>query len=329
MADRFSLTRTFHAAYDARRLFDAVRRLEAVFLPGVGMLGASFTHAGEELLGRTEELERYATAGSTVGIPLLHPWANRLAGFGHAATGRLVELDPRSPLLHLDGNGLPIHGVLAASPYWRVVDERVDAAGAALAAELYFGSRPELLEVFPFPHVLRIEARLDDDGLTIATALAATGDLAVPVSFGYHPYLRLPGAPRNEQRVELPVSRRLILDERMIPTGDEEPFAFPPGPIGDAEFDDAFAGLSEPATFVLAGGGRRIGVTFLEGYPYSQVYAPRGKDFICFEPMTAPTNALRSGRGLRLVPPGETFAAAFRIQVRPAGRPGGSLAGAG
>jgi hypothetical protein len=29
-------------------------RLEAVFLPRVGMLGASFTHAGEELMGRTE-----------------------------------------------------------------------------------------------------------------------------------------------------------------------------------------------------------------------------------------------------------------------------------
>jgi hypothetical protein len=31
--------------------------------------------------------------------------------------------------------------------------------------------------------------------------------------------------------------------------------------------------------------------------------------------MTAPTNALISGEGLRLVPPGETFSAKFRFKV--------------
>jgi aldose 1-epimerase len=45
------------------------------------------------------------------------------------------------------------------------------------------------------------------------------------------------------------------------------------------------------------------------------VFSSRGKDFICFEPMTAPTNALRSGTGLRRIPPGDTFAAAFSIAV--------------
>lgn len=315
MTDRFSLIRTQHAGYDARRLSDAERELEAVFLPGLGMVGASLTHRGEELLGRTEQLERYASAGSTFGIPLLHPWGNRLADFAYAVGGRTVELDPASPLLHLDGNGLPIHGVLAASPHWQVVDERLDEIGAVLAAELDFGSRPELLAVFPFPHVLRIEARLGDDDLTIETTLSATGDVGVPVSFAYHPYLRLPGVPRAEWHVELPVTRRLVLDARMIPTGAAEPFAFPPGPLGDADLDDGFAELEEPATFVLAGAGRRVGVTFLEGYPYAQVFAPRGKDFICFEPMTAPTNALRSRNGLRLVGPGETFTASFRIEI--------------
>ena len=61
--------------------------------------------------------------------------------------------------------------------------------------------------------------------------------------------------------------------------------------------------------------GRRITVTFLEGYPFAQVYAPPGQDLICFEPMTAPGNALISHDGLRLVPPGEPFTAAFRITV--------------
>jgi aldose 1-epimerase len=56
-------------------------------------------------------------------------------------------------------------------------------------------------------------------------------------------------------------------------------------------------------------------VEFLAGYPYAQVYAPKDKDYIALEPMTAPTSVLTSGRGLRLVKPEEQFRAMFRIRV--------------
>jgi len=82
--------------------------LEAVFLPRHGMLGDSLRHRGVEILRRVENLETAAAKGSTAGIPLLYPWANRLASFGYRAAGREVTLDPSSPLLHLDANGLPI-----------------------------------------------------------------------------------------------------------------------------------------------------------------------------------------------------------------------------
>jgi aldose 1-epimerase len=56
-------------------------------------------------------------------------------------------------------------------------------------------------------------------------------------------------------------------------------------------------------------------VEFLEGYAYAQVFAPVDQDFICFEPMTAPTNALVSGEGLVVLPPGERYRAAFRVSI--------------
>ena len=52
-----------------------------------------------------------------------------------------------------------------------------------------------------------------------------------------------------------------------------------------------------------------------EGYTHAQAFAPAGQDLICFEPMTAPANALISHDGLRLAAPGEPFHAAFRITV--------------
>jgi aldose 1-epimerase len=63
------------------------------------------------------------------------------------------------------------------------------------------------------------------------------------------------------------------------------------------------------------GGGRRIEVSFLEGYRYAQVFAPPEPAVVALEPMTAPTNALVSGDGLTLVPPGGRFTASFRVAV--------------
>jgi aldose 1-epimerase len=47
------------------------------------------------------------------------------------------------------------------------------------------------------------------------------------------------------------------------------------------------------------------------------VFAPPGSDFVCFEPMTAPTNALvAGGPNLPIVEPGGRYDTAFAIAVR-------------
>jgi aldose 1-epimerase len=86
--------------------------------------------------------------------------------------------------------------------------------------------------------------------------------------------------------------------------------------LGDRAFDDGFSLLDAHALFSIVGNGRRITVEFVEGYPYAQVFAPRDKDYIAIEPMTAPANALVSGRGLRLIEPGGLFRATFRVNVQ-------------
>jgi aldose 1-epimerase len=300
-----------------RTLTSPEGELEATFAPRTGMVGCSLLHRGEELLHVGGGLSEYAGRGTTFGIPLLYPWANRLAGFDYAALGKHVGLEHRSPLIPLDPNGLPIHGLLGASPHWEA--DRARPGATALSASLDFGAYPGLVRAFPYPHSVRLDLRLSDTELHIATIVKADRGTAVPVSFGFHPYLRLPGAPREEWEIKVPVQERLLLDDYMIPTGEREPAGDLSGPLGDRGFDDGYAGVEADQPFTLAGGGRRIEVRMNEYFPFAQVYSPPGAGFICFEPMTAPTNALRSGDHLPVVEPGETFVAVWTITVSATG----------
>jgi aldose 1-epimerase len=288
--------------------------LQATFVPAAGMVCGSLQHLGEELLAQRNGVRAYAERGSTMGIPLLHPWANRLAGFDYAVATRVVKLEEDSPLIARDARGLPIHGVIPGRLSWEPIDPGAAESANRLRARMRW-DRPELLAIFPFPHALELDARMAGSTLTIETTLRPSADVAVPVSFGYHPYLTIPCTGRGGWQVELPVTRRLLLDERMIPTGASEPFGTPRFELGQSGWDDAFTGLARPHRFAASAAGRRIELEFLEGYPYAQVFAPAGESFICFEPMTAPTNALLSGADLPLVGPGEVFRAAFRVSV--------------
>jgi galactose mutarotase-like enzyme len=172
------------------------------------------------------------------------------------------------------------------------------------------------MAAFPHPHELELEVELAEDALTISTIVRAAADGPVPIAFGWHPYLTLPGVAHSECEVALPVRTQAELDERGLPTGRVEPVEIRTAQLGERTYDDLFPDLAQPPVFSLAGGGRTIEVEFGEGYPIAQVYAPPGEDYVCFEPMTAPTNALASGEGLRSLPAGETFRATFTIRVR-------------
>ena len=179
--------------------------LEAIFLPAHGMLGASLRHKGVEILGRVEDLEAAAAKGSTAGIPLLHPWANRLAEPRYRVAGQEVVLDTSSSLLHLDEHGLPMHGVPWSLLPWVLTEARADF----VAARLEWSNR-DLLAIFPFRHRLELAATIRRDGLTLETTLVASSEGPVPVSFGFHPYLVLPELSRTDWRLELPAMRKLV-----------------------------------------------------------------------------------------------------------------------
>ena len=280
--------------------------LDATFMPQLGMLGSSLRHRGEALLALPGGLDGYRS-GTVTGLPILAPWANRLGSRRYEVDGIVVDLDGLD--LTTDEHGLPIHGTMTAQRGWEIVA----VSRRSLVAKFDFGGHPDLLASFPFPHELRIEATVEATTLRVDTTLVPTGDRPVPVSFGYHPYLCLPGARREDVRLRLPERRHLELDSRQLPTGRahvEEP---EDEPVGARTFDDLY-GLDDDRQLALVGGGRRLALELGEGYGYAQVFTPPGAETVCLEPMTAPVNALVEGT-YALASPGTSFTARFALHV--------------
>jgi aldose 1-epimerase len=313
MAVDYTLAETTVDGFPALRLA-SFGELAATYVPTAGMVCCSLTHRGDQLLGQRRGLKHYAATGSTMGIPLLHPWANRLGRLGYEIEGKQVNFAQNSPLLHFDANGLPMHGMVGGCPDWQVREQAADQDSARFTARLDLTTRPEFLALFPFPHFLELEIVLQENSLAVSTTVLPASDAAVPIAFGYHPYFTLPDVPRQAWEVDLPDRRRLILNEKGLPTGETELCPSFSGTLGSRTFDDLYTDLPPKPIFRLQGAGRTVTVSFGEGYRFTQIFAPGEDEVICFEPMTAPVNPFDSG-DFAWAQPGSPFTASFKISV--------------
>ncbi len=298
--------------YRALTIASADGELEAAFVPKAGMVCCSLRHRGEEILGQRNGLSAYVERKSTMGIPLLYPWANRLSRDRFDIDGVAVDLSGNHDRLKRDQNGLPIHGLVAALEGWEVARHYAGDGGGLLTATLEWERDPQLRALFPFPHRLSLEAAISVSGLEIAVVVEPQAGAAVPIAFGFHPYLALPGLDRSRWHLELPLAQQLELDPGGIPTGSRHAIEPESGRLGDRGFDDLFEAPPPGEALSVSGGGRRIAMTMGPSYAYAQIYAPPGQQLIALEPMTAPTDALTSS-----TPPlvSDRFRASFSIAV--------------
>ncbi|MFM8861804.1 MAG: putative inorganic carbon transporter subunit DabA, partial [Acidimicrobiia bacterium] len=252
-----------------------------------------------------------AIGGAVAAVPLVARVAfPRLTGLASRAATDLGRRRIRTRLeLHRDANGLALHGTMIGRAGWELVAVR---AASTVTASFRFdaAAAPAVMESFPFPHELRVTFALSPGRLEVATTMTASGRRAVPVAFGWHPYFVLPGVARERLRLELPDRRRLVLDDRRLPTGEEvvEPAA---SLRPDRGFDDGYR-LGRDRRLGLSGGRRRLSVTLDHHYRCAQVYTPPDSDSIALEPMTVPTDALARGT-TPMVVPGERFTARFAV----------------
>lgn len=287
--------------------------VEAVFVPAVGMLGTSLTIDGIELLAPRHGIEGYVEKGSTLGIPLLHPWANRLSAVRQQVGGAAWDVRVGDPGVHPDKNGLAMHGLVAGLDAFVV--EVVEASGddSRLTARLVWDEGLDRFASFPFAHELVVAVSLRGHVLRIATTLTA-GEREVPVAFGWHPWFEFPDVAREEWELHSPLSQRAVLSDLSIPTGEVADAPPPSGRLGETFLDDVFLDVPEGAEVRVDAGDRGVTVRYVSGYDVAVLFAPLDADTICIEPMTAPTDPFAGRFPLRCAAPGESVAAVFEVE---------------
>lgn len=305
-------------------LLDGSRQMEVRVAPSIGNMAYSFRISGKDILWFPYSSPAELRARPALcGVPFLAPWANRIDGDTYWVDGRQYRLNPELGNLRRDAGQKPIHGLLNFSPAWVLTASGADADSAYATSRLEFWRHPELMAQFPFAHELTMTYRLGGGALQVETSIQNHSATGMPVAVGYHPYFQLHDTPRDDWTVHLAARERWVLDRYLIPTGRREavPWANP-HPLRAGPLDDVFGGLvadgDGAARFWVRGDREKITIRYGPKYRVAVVYAPEGKSFICFEPMSAVTNAFNLAHAnayqeLQRIPPGGRWTESFWI----------------
>lgn len=192
--------------------------------------------------------------------------------------------------------------------------EDTGAAGesAWLDATLPFDCDPRRLELFPFAHRLHLRAEVTGCCLYISAEIEATGSVPVPVCFGYRVYLRREQA-RGDVTIVLPARRRVVTDERLLPTGAIETLEMSAATRGVDELHEVFV-FEADRRGTIASDTRRLTVESLTGFPLAQVRTVASEPHVVVEALTAAPDAL-SRNLFPVATRGRPYRAALRLSL--------------
>jgi aldose 1-epimerase len=320
---------------DALKLADAKAQTEVWILPSVGNIAYRMTVKGHDVLRWPHpSIEAFKANPNNLGIPFMGPWINRLDEQAFYANGTRYAFD--MSLGNIRG-AIPIHGFITTTDKWQLQTATADRDSAWATSRLEFHRQPAWMKQWPFAHTIEMTYRLRDGVLEVATSIVNHSAEPMPVSVGFHPYFQLTDSRRDDWTISVAARTHLKLQPSKVPTGETEPIeAFFPNPsaapLRDFDLDDGFGELVRDArgraTMTLRGKAQRLDVEFGPNYRAAVLWAPKqtpggpDRNFICFEPMAAPTNALNMAhkglyKELQSIPPGGTWSESFWI--RPSG----------
>lgn len=255
-----------------------------------------------------------ATANITAGFKsaLLAPFTCRVRDGRYNFDGNSYKLNK----FYLGSEA--IHGLLYDALF-TVTSTHASDAEAFVTLEYDYNKEDD---GYPFSFHIKITYTLSGNNtLTLNTEITNTGNAAMPLATGWHPYFTL-GGNINELMFTMNTSQMLEFNNHLVPTGNiiaNTSFASPRH-IDETFLDNCFIlnDTVNPAC-VLANeaNGLRLTIQPIENYPYLQVYTPPHRKSIAIENLSGAPDAFNNGIGLIIAKPGElyTFAASYTLHL--------------
>jgi aldose 1-epimerase len=239
---------------------------------------------------------------------LLMPWPNRIRDGRYSFRGKDLQLGLTDP-----GTRTASHG-LARWAAWTVEEHTATSVSLVYRVMAQSG--------YPWAVDLHVLYDLSAEGLVVTQTATNLSPEPAPYASGAHPYLRVGDAIEGLE-LRLPARERVLVDDRMLPTGTapvsgDHDFTSPRR-IGDLVLDAGFGGLVHEdgratTTLVEPATGRGVALWVDEHHRWLQVFTPPSdgpRPGVAVEPMTAPADAFNSGTDL--------------VTLAPAGSPGDEL----
>ncbi len=253
---------------------------------------------------------------------VLAPWPNRVVDGRYTFDGVEHELALTEPK-----RAHALHGLVAWTEF-AVLEHEAD--------RVVLGTTVQPQEGFPFRVEVRVEYRLDADGLHTTITGTNTGDDRAPWGTGPHPYLVAGAGSVDDWTLTLPAAEVLeVTEDRLVPTDlvpvHDEFDMRQPTSIGSRFIDHAFTGFDRDADgsaaiTVTAADGHGVRVVFGEDCGWAQVHTADHvvpayhRAALAVEPMTCAPNAFNADAfddevdtGLVVLEPGDAHAAAWTI----------------
>ena len=285
----------------------------------------SYRADGEDILDGFSQ-EEVCPAGSG---QLLAPWPNRLGDGRFDWNGATYQ----TAITEVPSNNA-IHGLVRWVNWTLPEPETLHSpwTPGTPVEHLILTHRLHPQPGWPWALDLRVAYRLGEHGLEVRTWATNLSGEPCPIGLGWHPYVKASSGRVDDVTLKVNARTAYVCDERGLPTerigveGTDLDFS-EARPIGnlalDTPFTDLESGPDGKATVEIAtGNGKTVTLWMSPQYTHLMLFTgdtihdqARRRRALAVEPMTAAPDMLRSGDGRRVLDPGETFEAAWGIQV--------------
>lgn len=287
---------------------------QAIIFPSLGgVLGNLQLFDGQQSV---EILDTYQSvddleAKSAYKSHFLLPFPNRLKNGQYTFDGKTYQFPVNDTRL-----GHSLHGFLDTIPMQIITSNNDDNSAVLELRGSFHGA-----DYYPFPFEISTVFTLQHSEITVFVKIKNTGSSRMPIAFGWHPYLKINTTTIDDLKLQLPNSKLIELDERMMPTGKTTPFTTFEAltTISKYSFDNCFIieeREDKRAAITLQSEANTLQVwQETTAFPYFQIYTPEHRQSIAIEPMTCNIDAFNNEEGLLILNSDEERQLEFGIKL--------------